>query len=77
MVTDRVCDPNNIRDNQQKNPLVAFCADQINSDGLLDLIAQFGDYEKKTSNQQPACLYYGITSRQMKLQDNDGIALGP
>lgn len=75
-MTDHVCDPNNIKNNQRKSPLTEFCADQINSDGLLDRIAQFGDYDKKTGHQQPACLYYGITSRQMKLQDNDGIALG-
>ena len=53
-----------------------FCAPNIDSDALLDLIARFGNYNKKTSNNEGACLYYGLTSRKLKLQHNKGTALG-
>lgn len=76
VVTQQVCDEKDPNSNQPKNPLKEFCAEQINSDVLLDLIARFGDYNRKNSNNEPACLYYGITSRHLKLQNNQGIALG-
>ncbi len=73
VVTQNVCDEKN---NDPNNPLREFCLPDINSDVLLDLIAQFGNYYKKTSTSESACLYYGLTSRKLKLQNNKGTALG-
>ena len=75
-MTDHICNSGNNNQNQRTNILNEFCADKINSDGLLDLIVRFGDYEKKANQNQAACLYYGITSRRLNLQDSAGIALG-
>lgn len=76
VVTEHICNQRSLNNNQRTNPLKPFCSDKINSDALLDLIAQFADYDKKTSQNHPACLYYGITSRRLHLQNNEGIALG-
>ena len=58
------------------NPIYKFCETNINSDALLDLLVQFTDYHRKNSNSEAACLYYGLTSRKLKLQNENGIALG-
>lgn len=76
MVTQHVCDQKDSDSQQRKNPLREFCSPNINSDALLDLIVRYGDYKKKTSDNEPACLYYGLTSRKLKLENNQGIALG-
>lgn len=76
VVTENVCNQKDISNNQPNNPLREFCSPDINSDVLLDLIARFSDYHKKTSSSEPACLYYGLTSRKLKLQNNKGTALG-
>jgi hypothetical protein len=76
VVTQNVCDQKDPASQQRKNPLREFCSPNINSDALLDLVVRYGDYDKKTSNNQPACLYYGLTSRKLRLENNQGIALG-
>jgi hypothetical protein len=58
------------------NPLQEFCSPNIESSALLDLLVRFGDYNKKINNNEAACLYYGLTSRKLKLQNNKGVALG-
>jgi hypothetical protein len=75
-VTQNICDQKDTNNNHTSNPLREFCSPDINSDTLLDLIARYGDYYKKTNNNEPACLYYGLTSRKLKLQNNKGTALG-
>jgi len=75
VVTKSICDQAAIHESISDNPLPKFCSPSITSDALLDLVARFGDYNK-ISNNQAACLYYGLTSRQLKLKDDKGIALG-
>ena len=76
MVTQNVCDGKNPDHNDPKDPIREFCASEINSDVLLDLVARFGDYHGRTSGGEVACLYYGLTSRKLKLKDDSGTALG-
>ena len=76
VVTQNICD-GKIPDHQDpKDPIRDFCAGDIDSDALLDLVARFGDYHGKTSTSERACLYYGLTSRKLKLRNEKGIALG-
>ncbi|CAF0731565.1 unnamed protein product [Adineta steineri] len=72
VVTDNICNKKNLTN----NPLEEFCSSDINSDALLDLIVRYSDYDKQHNNNEQACLYYGLTSRKLKLQNNQGIALG-
>ncbi|CAF3750983.1 unnamed protein product [Rotaria sordida] len=76
VVTRNVCDQKHTKNNDIENPLREFCSPNINSDTLLDLIARFGDYDRKTSNNKPACLYYGFTSRKLKSQNSKATTLG-
>ncbi|CAF0997501.1 unnamed protein product [Adineta ricciae] len=72
VVTQHVCDQKNPRD----DPLQEFCSPNIDSDEILDLIVRYSDYNKKQNDYQGACLYYGLTSRKLRLQNNKGTALG-
>jgi hypothetical protein len=76
VVTENVCDQKDTTNTNPKNPLQEFCSPNINSDALLDLIARFSDYDKKVGNNEPACLYYGLTSRKLNLPNSKGSALG-
>ncbi|CAF2699454.1 unnamed protein product [Rotaria sp. Silwood2] len=76
VVTQNICDQNHTNNNDLENPIREFCSTNINSDKLLDLIARFGDYDRKTSNNAPACLYYGFTSRKLKSQNSKATTLG-
>ncbi|CAF2076000.1 unnamed protein product [Rotaria magnacalcarata] len=76
IVTQNLCDEKNSSENHLKNPLQEFCSLNINSDTLLDLIARYGDYHRKASNNEPACLYYGFTSRKLKSQNSKATTLG-
>ena len=73
MITQTICDEQN---DKSKTVLHEFCTEEISSDALLDLVVRFSDYDKQTSGSEPGCLYYGITSRTLRLQNNKGIALG-
>jgi len=75
-VTQNICDQKHTNNNHIDNPLREFCSLDINSDALLDLIVRYADYYKKTNHNEPACLYYGLTSRKLKLQNSKGTALG-
>ncbi|UJR29977.1 hypothetical protein I4U23_017524 [Adineta vaga] len=76
VVTQNVCDEKDSNHNQADNPLREFCSSNINSDSILDLIVRYSDYHKKQNNNQGACLYYGLTSRKLQLQNSKGTALG-
>lgn len=76
MVTQNVCDGKSPDHQDSKDPIRDFCATDITSDVLLDLVARFGDYYGKNSDGESACLYYGLTSRKLKLKDDQGTALG-
>jgi len=73
VITQTICDEKN---DQSKTVLHEFCNEEISSDALLDLVVRFSDYDKQTSDSEPGCLYYGMTSRTLRLQNNKGIALG-
>ncbi len=76
VITQNVCDGKNTNTNNPNDPIREFCSTNINSDALLDLVVRFSDYDRKTSNSEAACLYYGLTSRKLKLQNDNGVALG-
>lgn len=75
MVTQSVCDEKQMSNDDSQKFLRTFCREDISSDALMDLIVQYSDHKEK-DNVESACLYYGITSRKLRLQNNKGIALG-
>lgn len=76
VVTKNLCNEKNSSNDRLQKHLVKFCSNNINSDKLLDLIAEFSEYHRLISNNEPACLYYGFTSRKLKSQNSKATTLG-